>query len=98
MSSMQCRKIISGDDNKKRINRANVINISIQIYIPILYVTRMTQNKNDSINLILQHGSVVDNNCYIVFPTSRFQYLILCPRQCKWKVGTTYLAIRNKNN
>ena len=28
----------------------------MQIYIPILYVTRMTQNKNDSINSILQHG------------------------------------------
>ena len=28
----------------------------IQIYVPIIYVTRMTQNKNDSINSILQHG------------------------------------------
>ena len=52
----------------------------MQIYIPILYVTRMTQNKNDSINSILQHGRVVDNNCCVVFPTSRFPYLILCPR------------------
>ena len=26
------------------------------IYIYILYVTRMTQNKNDSIKSILQHG------------------------------------------
>ena len=30
----------------------------------------MTQNKNDSINSILQHGRVVDKNCCVVFPTS----------------------------
>ena len=36
----------------------------------------MTQNKNDSINSILQHDRVVDNNCCVVFPTSRFPYLI----------------------
>ena len=52
----------------------------MQIYIPILYVTRMIQNKNDSINSIPQHGRVVDNNCYVVYPTSRFSYLILCTR------------------
>ena len=52
---------------------------------------RMTQNKNDSINSILQHGRVVDNDCVVVFLTSRFQYLILCPRQCKWKVATILL-------
>ena len=39
------------EDNKKRMNIANFINIYIQIYILILYVTqRMTQNKNGSIN------------------------------------------------
>ena len=54
----------------------------------------MTENKNDSINSIQQHGGVVDKNCYVVFPTSGFPYLILCPRQCRWKVTTTYLAIR----
>ena len=27
----------------------------------------MTQNKNDSINSILQHGRVVDKNCCVVF-------------------------------
>ena len=32
----------------------------------------MTQNKNYSINSILQHGPVVDNNCCAIFPTSRF--------------------------
>ena len=41
----------------------------------------MTQNKNDSINSILQHGRVVDKNCCGVFPTSGFPYLTLCPRQ-----------------
>ena len=61
-------------------------------------MTRMTQNKIDSINSILQHGCVVDKNCCVVFPTSGFPYLILCPRQSKWKVVTTYLAIRTKNN
>ena len=58
------------------MNIANFINIHTNIYIPILYVTRMTQNKNDALNSILQHGRVVDNNCYVVFPTSRFPYLI----------------------
>ena len=58
----------------------------------------MTQNKNDSINAILQHGRIVDKSCCVVFPTSGLPYLILCPRQCKWKVVTTYLAIRTKDN
>ena len=40
MFSMQCRKNITVEDNKKRINIAKFINI---------YVTRMTQNKNDSV-------------------------------------------------
>ena len=44
------------------------------------YVTRMTQNKNDSANSILQQGRVVDNDCRVVLPASRFPYLILCPR------------------
>ena len=55
---------------------------------------RMTQNKNDSINSILQHGRVVDKNCCVAFSTSRFSYLTLCPRQWKWNVATTYLALR----
>ena len=58
----------------------------MQIYIPILYVTRMTQNKNDSINSILQHGRVVDKTCSVVF------------QQCKWKAATTFLAVRTKKN
>ena len=55
----------------------------MQIYIPVLYVTRMSENKNDSINSMLQHGRVVDKNCCVVFPTSEFPYLILCLIQCK---------------
>ena len=46
MFSMQYRKIITVEDNKKRMNITNFINI----YIPILHVAKMTQNKNDSIN------------------------------------------------
>ena len=59
---------------------------------------RMTENKNDSINSILKHGRVVDKNCCVVFPTSILPYLTLSPRQCKWKVAITYLAIRTKIN
>ena len=40
----------------------------------------MTRNKNDLINSILQHDCVVDNNCFVVFHTSKFPYLILRPR------------------
>ena len=80
------QKNIAVEDNKKRMNMANFINIYaniyiyIYIYIPILFVTRMAQNKKDSITSILHHGCVVDNNCCVVFPTSRFSYLILCLR------------------
>ena len=44
------QKNIAVKDNKKRMNINNFINIYIQIYISILYVAKMTQNKNDSIN------------------------------------------------
>ena len=60
---MQCRKNITDEDNKKIMNIANFINIYTGIYIPISYVTRMTQNKKDSINSILQHGLFVDKTC-----------------------------------
>ena len=115
---MQCRKNITLEDNKKRMNISDFINIYaytyvyiyiytymyvyiykyIYIYIPILYVTRVTQNKNRSITSILQYGRVVDKNCCVVFPTSGFLYFTLSPRQCKWKVANTCLAIRIKNN
>ena len=58
----------------------------MEIYAPILYVTRMTQNKNGSINSLLQHDRVADNTCCAVFPTSRFRYLILCSRYSKWNM------------
>ena len=58
----------------------------------------MTQNKDDSINSLLQHGRIVNNNCCVVFTAARLTYLILCPRWCKWKVTITYLLIRTKNN
>ena len=44
---MQCIKNITIEDNKKRMNITNFIN-NIQIYIPILYVTKMSQNENDN--------------------------------------------------
>ena len=65
---------------KKRTNIANFINIFIYIYIPILYVTRITRNKNDSINSIPQHGRVVEIVLLKIFPTPRYPYLILCSR------------------
>ena len=93
MFSMQCRKTLElMITTKKRMNIDSYINICTSIY-----VTRMTQNKNDSINSILQHGRVVHKNCCVLFPPSGFPYLILRLRQCKWKVPKTYLAIRTKN-
>ena len=62
MFSMKYRKNITVAHNKKRMNTAKFIKIYIQIYIPILQVTRMTQNKNESINSILQHGCVLADN------------------------------------
>ena len=50
MFSMQCRKIITDEDNKKGINKTNFINIYTYIYISILFVAKMTQNKNYWIN------------------------------------------------
>ena len=95
---MQCKINITVEDNKKRMNRTNFINIYIQIYKPILYVKRMARNKNDSVNSTTQHSRVVNKNCCVVLPASGFPYLTLCPRQCKWKVATTDLAIRTKYN
>ena len=47
MFSIQCRNNITVKDNKNRMNIANFINIYTNIYIPILYVTKMIQNKNN---------------------------------------------------
>ena len=57
----------------------------------MLYLMRLTQNQYDLINSILQYGRVVRKDCCVVFSASGFPYLILCPRQCKGKVATTYL-------
>ena len=53
MFSMQRRTNITVEDNKKRMNIANFINIYTNIYT-ILYAMKMTQNKNDSIKSMLQ--------------------------------------------
>ena len=97
MFSMQCRKNIKVEDNKKRMNIANFMDIYIYTNI-YLYVTRITQNKNDSIKSRLQHGRAVGRSRCVVFPTSGFPYWILYLKRCKWKVATTYLAIRTKSN
>ena len=68
---LKCKNILqTGNVNlTKKISKATLKYIE-QIYIPALYVTRITKNKNDSINTILQHHHVVDNNCCVVFHTS----------------------------
>ena len=77
---MQWRKNIKVEDNKKRMNIANFINIYTNTYAYVI-CDEKDPNENDSINSILKHGRIVDNNCcVVVFPTSRFPYLILCPR------------------
>ena len=53
------------------MNIANFINIYTIIYTYIIG-DENDSNKNDSIILILQHGRVVDNDCGVVFPNSRF--------------------------
>ena len=57
----------------------------------MLYVTRLTQNQNNLINSILQYGHLVGKGCCVVYSASGFPYLILCPREWKGKVATTYL-------
>ena len=64
----------------------------------MLYVTRVTQNKNHLKNSLLQYGCVLDKNCCVVFLASGFLYLILCPSQCKEKVAVAYLVRMTKNN
>ena len=53
----------------------------------MLYMARVTQNQNDSI----QFGRIVGKDCCVVFSASRFPYMILRLRQCKGKVATTFL-------
>ena len=49
MFSMQCRKIITVEDNKKRMNITNFINIYTYIYIYIYIYICITCDTNDSI-------------------------------------------------
>ena len=70
------------------------MNIARYINIPMLYVTIMTQNQNDSINSILHYDRVAGKDCCLVFPAPGFLYLTLYPRQCKRKVAPTYLGLR----
>ena len=97
---MQFRKSITVEDNNKKMNIANFINIytTIYTYTYVICDENMTQNKNDSINSILKHGRVVGKDCCVVFPTSGFPYLILCTKQCKWRLPMTYLARSAKNS
>ena len=57
----------------------------------MLYMTRLTQNQNDSINSIRQYGPVIGQDYYVIFSASEFPYMILCLRQCKGNVATTNL-------
>ena len=66
------------------MNIANFKNIYTNIHSYIICgekdSKKKKKKKNDSINSLLQHGRVANNNCCVVFPASRFPYLILCPR------------------
>ena len=44
MFSMQYRKNITVEHNKKRMNMTNFINMYTNIYIPTLYVIKMARN------------------------------------------------------
>ena len=92
MFSMQCRKSITVEDNRKRMSIANFINIYIYKYVYLYYMWREWR-KIKMIQYTKYCSMVV-----VVFPTSGFPYLILCTRQCKWKVATTKLPIWTKNN
>ena len=69
--SMQCRKNITVEDNEEEWIQLT-LEIYMQIYIPILYAARMTQNKNGLMNWILQPGCVVDKNCCVLCPNSGY--------------------------
>ena len=65
----------------------------------MLYVTRMTKKKNDSIGSILHYGRVVDNDSWVVFPASGFPYLILRPVfQTVQKKSSSYLYLLSYKN
>ena len=57
----------------------------------------MTQNENDSINSILQHGRVVEKNCCIVFLCSIFKISIFNPVYQTGQMEGTYHLLSYKN-
>ena len=66
MFSMQCRKNITVEDNKKGMNITSFINIYTNIYTYIIC------DKND-------FNGVINNNYCVLFPTLRIPYLICVP-------------------
>ena len=49
----------------------------------MLYVPRMAQNKNDSINSIMRYGRVVDKNRCVVFLLQDFHISLCVPDSAK---------------
>ena len=78
-------------DKLRKKKQLAKMSIADYINMPMLYMTRLTQNQNDSINSILQYGRVIRKYWCVVFFASGFPYLILRLRQWKGKVATTYL-------
>ena len=97
MFSMECRKNITVEDNKNRMNIANFISIYTYIYTYII-----CDENHSKWKWFNKFNTAAWSCCWqkllCSIPTSGFPYLTLCPRQYKWKVAATYLAIRTKNN
>ena len=96
MFSMQCRKNITVEDNKKRMNIANFMKIYANILL-VLYAMIMTQNENDSINSILQHGRIVEKNYCIKFLCSIFKISMFDPMYQTGQMEGTYHLLSYKN-
>ena len=91
---MQCRKNITVEDNEERMNIANFINMYMYyIYLYIYHIYIYT-----NIYIYIYIYMYIMSWTIILVQYLLLSYLNLCPRQCKWKVGTTYLAIRTKDN
>ena len=65
----------------------------MQIYILVLYAMIMTQNENS----ILQHGRVVEKNCFVVFLCSVFKISIFDPVYQTGQMEGTYHLLSYKN-
>ena len=59
------------------------MSIASFINTPVLYVTKLTKNQNNSINLILQYGRVVEKDCCIAFSASEFHIWSSIPDNAK---------------